>query len=129
MASQAQILAESKISKNVYVDRPVGNALAVLASGLAYDTPHTHKKRVWRHLCNPCAGETQEREIEEGHSHSQRRDYQPFSRVQGIRTSQDMTCRNVIKLGQNRKLTDVLKLKIMCHKGEYCVSELNSEKG
>lgn len=128
MASQAQLLAESKIIKNVYVDRSVGNALAVLASGLACDTPLTHKKRVWRHLCNPCAGETQEREIE-GHSHSQRRDYQPFSRVQGIRTSQDMTCRNVIKLGQNRKLSDVLKLKIMCHKGEYYVSELNSEKG
>lgn len=42
MGSQTQILAESKISKNVYIDIPAGNTLAVLTLGLPSDAPHIH---------------------------------------------------------------------------------------
>lgn len=128
MGSQTQILAESKIT----IDSPIGLVMHLLYQHQdLHMVPLTYikKKRVWRHLCNPCAGETQEREIKVGHCYSQRRNYLLFSRVQGIRTSQDMTCRNVIKRGQNRKLTDFLKLKIMYHKGEYSVSQLNNQNG
>lgn len=44
MGSQTQILTQSKFSKHVYRDGPVGNDLAVLASEFEFDPPHTHRK-------------------------------------------------------------------------------------